>query len=135
MSAPTPAELVVAAFPYDGPHTPQRVTAAAETVAVVLRYLANATCSRGAVATGPGLGAVLSHLSAAPYSLAQVLRQLDAAAERIADDPTLYDDHGADAQQTAVGVAVACGEAARVASVLDGSLNDAHQLASRLGHH
>jgi len=129
-----PADLVAAAFPYDGPHTPERVAAAAETVGDLLRYLANATRSRGAIPSSPDLGAVLSHLSVVGPRLAQVLQQLDDAAERIAGSPTLYDDRGEDARHTAVSAASACGEAARTAYLLAESIDDAHQLAARLGH-
>lgn len=125
---------VAAAFPYDGPHTPERVAAAAETVGDVLRYLANATRSRGAVPTGPDLGAVLSHLSVVGPRLAQVLQQLDIAADRIADDPTLYDDSGRVAGVTAVSAAVACEQAAHQTTVVADLISEAHQHAARLGH-
>lgn len=132
MSAP--ADAVATAFPYDGPHTPERVAAAAETIGDLLRYLANATRSRGAVPTAPDLGAVLSHLSVVGPRLAQVLRQLDTAADLLADDPTLYDDQGRDAGHTAFDAATACEEAARMASILADSIDAAHQAAARLGH-
>lgn len=130
----TEPDPIVAAPPYDGPHIPDQVVAAAKSVADLLRYLVVATRSADAVPTGPDLSAVLSHLADIGPRLGQVLRQLDAAAVRIADDPTLYDDQGGGGAVTAICAAVHCEEAAQLARALGQSVDEAHACAARLGH-
>lgn len=131
--APDAHEIVEEFWPYDGPHTPERVTAAAAAIAGLARYLANATQRRDAL-DAPDLSAVIGHLAAAAPSLAQVLRQFDRIAAVLADDPALYDDDGSDARATAFELGDACRDAALAAGHLGEDLDAVHQLAARLGH-
>lgn len=75
MSTPEYADAWVdQAFPYDGPHSPTSVVAAAEAVAQLVRYLANAT--RTVHLPAPDLSATLRDLGVAVSRYDQVIRQL-----------------------------------------------------------
>lgn len=99
--SPSPYEIVEEFWPYDGARDPYFTSSAATAVAHLVRYLNNSTQYAAAVPDGPTLGRVVSQLSGVVYGLDQLLAQLATAAERIADDPTLY-DHNAPREQGGV---------------------------------
>jgi len=70
-------------FPYDGPHSDDHTTAAAEVIADLVRYLANATRSPGAVTETATVYDTLGSLTTAASRLEQVIGQLATAAARI----------------------------------------------------
>lgn len=124
-------QIVERHWPYDGPHTNDRVAAAAEGIERLTRYMANATYQP--VTSGPALYRTLSSLNDALYHLDQALRQVaDSTSTVLADDPTLFDDrHDRPAEDTAVDVADAISEARQG---IAGRLQRAAQMASHLGH-
>lgn len=132
---PSSAEEIVERFwPYDGPHSRDTVESAAQAIAGLVRYLNNATWNPQRL-PAPGLYRVLSNLNSMMYGLDQLLNQLTTATDRVADDPTLYDDRrDRPARNTAVEVG---SHLKAAAGALDGprsAVERAVQLASHLGH-
>ena len=78
-------DLVDAHFPYDGPHSDELTRQAAEVIADLTRYLANATRSPDAVSETATVYAALGSLHTAAYRLEQVIEQLATAAARTAE--------------------------------------------------
>lgn len=81
-------------FPYDGPHSRDRVIDAALGMSGLVRYMNNATqpskpYTLDWVAT---VDRVLGGVGAATYGLDQLFEQLGSALERQASSPTVYDD-------------------------------------------
>lgn len=86
-------DLIEDHFPFDGPHTPDSVAAAASCVDDLTRYLANATWPYKQVTKrAPRLRPVVAQLSNGLGHLPQVFQQIAAALDNIADDPSLFDD-------------------------------------------
>jgi hypothetical protein len=79
-------------FPYDGPHSPERVIDAAGGVAALIRYLNNATGYPSTLRWASTIHYVLGGIEAATHGLDQLFRQLVSALEHQAADPSLYDD-------------------------------------------
>lgn len=89
MTAP---DVVDRYWPYDGPHTPETVTAAAQALSGLVRYLNNATRRRDTLPDAATVHGVVSELGIVVSRLPQLLAQLEGAADRMAADPSLYDD-------------------------------------------
>jgi hypothetical protein len=125
-------------FPYDGPHSADKVTDAAYGISALVRYLNNATRpGRKTLEWGATVHQVLGGIHATTASLDQLFRQLGEAAERLADDPTLYDDRRSDLHpggKTALEVSSTLTEARSVLDGLVSKLDDAHSLSSHLGN-
>lgn len=120
----------------DGPHTEDTIRAAAAGIVTLVRYLNAATTTSPACESGPVVASVLADLATASRGLDQTLIQLARAAARLADDPTLYDDRGAD-HDTAVTtetVADATAEARVRLAAVTAALRDAAREASHLGY-
>lgn len=119
----------------DGPHTEDTIRAAAAGIVTLVRYL-NAATTSPACESGPVVASVLADLGAAGRGLDQALIQLARAAARLADDPTLYDDRGADHDTAATTetVADATAEARVRLAAVTAALRDAAREASHLGY-
>lgn len=129
------ADAIIAEFwPYDGPHTTWKVRRALYAAAELIRYANNAT--QDGPRNGPTLGASVGSVSALVYRLDQLLGQLANAAERVAADPTLYDDQAPREQggATAREMAHDLDAARRGLLGLRPTLDRAGHLGSRLGH-
>lgn len=88
-------DAIQAVFPYDGPHSQEKVTAAGQAFVAIGRYLNNATQSGTARTTlewGSTIGSVIGSVKAALYQLDQLVDQLAQASLHLAEDPTLYSD-------------------------------------------
>lgn len=86
-------DVISTVFPYDGPHSPDNVRAAARAFTAIGRYLNNATQpGKSTLEWGSTIGAILGNVKAALYQLDQLLEQLADGALRLAEDPTLYSD-------------------------------------------
>lgn len=81
-------------FPYDGPHSPEKVSQALDLVGLLLRYVNNATQYQHALPDAQDATLTLSKLTSALSHLPQLLEQTDRALSRHAEDGTLYDDQG-----------------------------------------
>lgn len=132
---PDPYEIVEEFWPYDGPH--DNADAASVLVARLVRYMNNATQpGYPGVPNAPTLGRIVGNVTATAYALDQLLDQLAQAAERFANDPTLYDDQapreqgGDTARELDIELRVARHNARTLATALD----RANALGSRLGH-
>lgn len=127
------AATIEALFPYDGPHTPDRVRAAAEAVSALVRYLNNATRRGDSIRQPSDLAQIVGYLSGATAGLPQTLSQLAQHARRIARWADVYDDRGSDPGV----VATDCGMHLQVAATNTAAaaqlLAAAHDAASRLG--
>jgi hypothetical protein len=124
-------------FPYDGPHSPERVVNAAHGVAALVRYLNNATGYPDTLGWAATVHEVLGGIAAEVHGLDQLFRQLAAAMERQADDPTLYDDRRRDdlpAGPMARTAAEQIDLAREVAQVLAAKLDAARLLTVHLGN-
>ena len=127
-------EVVDRLWPYDGPHTPETVAAAARAVSGLVRYLNNAT-RQSAVPDAPSVHRVLAEVETAVFRLPQLLSQLQSAAERLVFNPTLYDDReDRVAANTAAELAENLRFACTDARVLGIQLNTAAQCSVHLGN-
>lgn len=127
------ADVVEEWFPYDGPHTGERVTGAAGAVSALVRYLNNAT--RQPV-SAPDMHDLLSGLHIATAGMDQLYRQLAEQAAAHAEDPSLRHDEGdrelsqTTAQQAAVTLRLLPAEL----RVLSASINEARRHYGHLYH-
>lgn len=132
---PDPYMIVEEFWPYDGPH--RNADAASLLVARLVRYMNNATQpGYSGVPNAPTLGRIVGNLSATAYALDQLTDQLAIAADRLADDPTLYDDQRPREQGgvTALDLAASLREARIAVRLLVVKIDRANALGSRLGH-
>jgi hypothetical protein len=126
-------------FPYDGPHDRDKVVDAAYGLSGLTRYLNNATGPWNSTTTldwGATLHSTISALHATTTGFDQLLHQLSEAGQRLASDPTLYDDRRSDlhpAARTAREVALLLDEAHNALGVVTSKLGDVHSLSSHLG--
>lgn len=135
MSDPDPYEIVETHWPYDGPYSNETTSAAATMVERLVRYLNNATGKRDGLPYAATTYRVLSGVDSAVYGLAQLTRQLRDHAERIAEDPTLYDDRrDRPARQTALELAAALDELMPAFDDLERRLRRATSTAVHLGN-
>lgn len=93
-------------WPYDGPHSAESVTQAAEAVNQLVRYIANATRREDRYPYMSPVGRVAGSLGMASHRLDQVLDQMKTAVERHARNGDLYDDRRSEAR--GAGSAAAC---------------------------
>lgn len=133
-------------WPYDRPHTPQRLQQAATALAVLTGYVANATGPANRDVSLP-YAPTIYHLTGA---LRETLTGLHTVLQRLADrlmeqgDQArmgdgaggLYDDRGdRSPATTAYRAAPHLHRAARAAIAADSELAQAHAATSHLGHH
>jgi len=134
------AEAIVETYwPYDGPHTDERVGEALRAAAALVRYANNATQGYrygSRPPWGPLLGSLAGSLSSVVHGLDQTLDQLSDGARRLAEDPTLYDDRRPSEQgrPTALDLAAALRGLQQDLRRLRSGVDRANSLASRLGH-
>lgn len=124
-------------FPYDGPHSRERVIDAAGGVSALVRYLNNATGYPATLRWASTIHYVLGGIEAAAWGLDQLLRQLAAALERQAEDPTLYDDRRRDdvvAAAVARTAADRIGQARKTTQALASQLESVRELTVHLGN-
>jgi hypothetical protein len=122
---------IEALFPYDGPHTPDRVRAAARAVEDLVYYLGNATRRGAALPQPDDLAHVVASLHMAVSYLPQVLGQLVSHADRMGTWAGLYDDRGGDPGTVVRDLKLHLRTAAEA---MPGELlGAAHEAASRLG--
>lgn len=129
-------DIVEEFWSYDGPHTPWKIRSALYAATQLIRYANNATQYPDRIANGPLLGVGAGSVNALTYGLDQLLDQLARAAERVAEDPTLYDDRAPREQggDTARGLAAELDQVRRGLLAVRPALDRAAQLGSRLGH-
>lgn len=138
----TGSEVVDQHWPYDGPHSAETVTNAASALSALVRYLNNATGpgnGRQSLRYAPHIYRTLGNLHSAVGGLDQLLGQLVGELERIAEDPSAYDDRrGTDAHEgtdvTARSAAHKLSVARRPLASLREYVSDAWQQTSHLGH-
>lgn len=128
-----PRAIVESHFPYDGPHSDERITDAAETIGDLARYLANATRHPGAISDPSTVARVVSELAAAAPRLNQALGQVADWVNQAAAGPDLRDDRsGREASDTAPMLVESITDARRALDLLARSLDEAHQDAAHL---
>lgn len=131
-------DLIAERMPYDGPHSAETVTDAAESISALVRYLNNAT--------GPGNGhttlehaatvdRVVGYLESATAGLDQLLGQLAGVLEWQARERDVYDDRrdrpGVD---TANAAASLLGDARSAADTLSSWLCTARNATTHIGN-
>jgi hypothetical protein len=131
-------QMIESELPYDGPHDPDTVCEAAQGVAVLLRYLNNATGPWNAPRTlqhAPTVDVIVGEIDAVARGLHRLLTQLADALNRQADDPTMYDDRrDRPASSTADDAAFHIRAAWQTAGDLAVDLNTARGMTVHLGH-
>lgn len=129
-------EVVEVFWPYDGPHTPEKVRAAALAITGLVRYLNNATGpARTTLPYAASTHRLLSGLSGAVYHLPQLLDQLRTSIETQAGDPGLHDDRRDRAgSQTATELTSQLEELGRATQRLAWQLSEALELSVHLGN-
>jgi hypothetical protein len=128
-------EIVEQFWPYDGPYSDERTSAAALMIGRLGRYLNNATQKRGGLPYAAVIGRVLADLAGAVAGYEQLLAQLARFLEREADrNPSLYDDRrDRPGALTAREAAAALIEAVGVVRELHAALAEPARLAYHLG--
>lgn len=153
MSEDTILELIEDKLPYDGPHSRDTVIEAAAGINHLMRYLNNATQPVTAERTLEWVSTiydVLGNIKGAAYKLDQLLEQLSMAATAAAEDPSVYDASSSTEERHAEGAQAAreladaltemrptvrvSPDGLRTVGGLARQLEDAHNLASRLGN-
>lgn len=131
-------ELIAEQMPYDGPHSAETVTDAAESISALVRYLNNAT--------GPGNGdvtlkhaatvdRVIGYIESATHGLDQLLGQLSGVLEWQADEGDVYDDRrDRPGAQTAHAAAELTEDARGAAQALAGWLRVARDATTHIGN-
>lgn len=123
---------------YDGPHSADQVTDAAAAVALLVRYLNNATGPGNAPKTlewAATVDRVLGCVNSFAHGLDQLLRQLADALRGQAGDPSLYDDRrDRPGRATALAAAHRIIAARRRVGDLTRELEGARALTNHLGN-
>jgi len=132
---PDPYEIVERFWPYDGPYSDERTTAAAVMIGRLGRYLNNATQKANGLPYAAVVGRVVDDLAGAVIGYEQLLDQLAWFLEReAADNPSLYDDRrDRPGAQTARETAVVLDDARGAVRALYLALSAPARLASHLG--
>lgn len=111
---PDPYELIGAQWPVDGPHSPDRLAAACQALAELVRYANHATASPGSAAlrSAPEVYPAVRGLAEVSAGLVQLARQLSGFCAGLAVDPTLRHelDNGTDSGGSAPAAAQAGAE-------------------------
>jgi hypothetical protein len=131
------AEVIPTYFHIDGPHSDETLSHAATGVYELVRYLNHTTLNPNSPALewAATTHRVLAGLSAASYSLDQLLHQLDAAMAAQQINPTLYDDrHDRPASTTAADVRIDLDNARIALGPVAEHLRTAANAASHLGN-
>lgn len=125
-------------WPYDGPHSPHTVTAAAQAIWVLVRYINNATSLPGRYSYMSQVARVANSLADAVFGLNQLLDQMRRDIDRHIATGRLYDDHcldDPDAGTLKADLAVnQLVQAQRGASVLAEQLSELGNTANTIGH-
>lgn len=129
------SEVVEQRWPYDGPHSDDTVSDAAQALPALVRYLNNATQYPATMAWAATTYRTASGVASTIHLMDQLLRQLAGAMDRQVDDPTLYDDRrdrpGADtAIETSMDLHAAREALAVVARHLDAAVSHAVHLGN-----
>lgn len=131
-------DLIERHWPYDGPLSRESVTDAAAAVALLVRYINNATGPGNARTTlewAVTVDRVLGSTNSAVHGLDQLLRQLADAMRDQAADPSLYDDRR---DRPAATTALAAGDrlnaARRAVSSLAREIERGRALTNHLGN-
>ena len=132
------AEDVRPAVPYDGPHSADTVLEAARGLSTLVRYLNNATRAwngRQTLRQASVMHDVLGGVEGAVFGLDQLMAQLAVALDRLAADPTLYDDRrDHPAAETAHDAADRVRDARDRAAAIAAGVRRARGLTVHLGH-
>lgn len=126
-------------FPYDGPHTPEKIVEAARGVSALVRYLNNATGpgnDRASLPYAPWAYRLTGAVHGSVDGLDQLLYQLATALDRLSADPTLYDDRRGSyiGRETAYEAAGHLAAAQRTLAEPRAQLAEAAATTSHLGH-
>ncbi len=129
-------DAIAACVPYDGPHTTEKVTDAAEALPGLVRYLNNATRNRETLTQAATTDRVLGGVGAAARGLVQLFGQLADEMDRKAhNDSTLYDDRrDRPASETAAQLAQHLRSLRFSATQLGADISDAKNLSTHLGN-
>lgn len=120
-------------LPYDGPHGPDTVLAAAAALQPLVRYMNNATRSATTVPYAATVDKLVAYLESMAGGLDQLLRQLVEHLEHQAEDPALYDDrHDRPGRQTALEAAESLTQTRSVVSGLVTALERTRGVTSHL---
>ncbi|MGH3484667.1 MAG: hypothetical protein ACRDPQ_15715 [Nocardioidaceae bacterium] len=126
------------ALPYDGPHSADTVLEAASRLDALVRYLNNATGAWNGKQTlrqASVVHNVLGGVEGAVFGLDQLLTQLAVALDRLAADPSLYDDRSdRPAAETAHDAADRVRDARDRAAAIAAGIGHARGLTMHLGH-
>lgn len=128
-------DIVEEHWPYDGPHTDDKVVDALSAAVQLIRYANNATQRRMQYAASVYSATSMVHSLVA--SLEQLLDQLAEMTERMADDPDLYDDRYSDAyppRDVALAAAALLVNTGRPREDLQDALGRATTVLVHLGH-
>jgi hypothetical protein len=85
-------EVIAERLPYNGPHSAETVTDAAQAVSALVRYLTNATRTRAALPDAATVDDVLGSVESAVYGLDQLCGQLADELARQRAGGVLFDD-------------------------------------------
>lgn len=129
-------DIVEEHWPYDGPHTDDKVIDALSAAVELIRYANNATQRRMEYAASVYSAAAMTRSVVA--SLEQLLTQLGGMLRQMTDDPNLYDDRYSDehpARETATEGALLLDSAAGLPRYdLEMALGRATKVLVHLGH-
>lgn len=129
---------LAAIWPYDGPHSTKTVTDAARAISALVRYINNATTTRGRYRYMSNVASVAGSLAEAVYGVDQLLDQMSVAIDRHIAAGDLYDDRcpdNPDAGTVKADLAVnRIVQARAAASVLATQLSELASTANTIGH-
>lgn len=130
-----PYEIVERFWPYDGPYSDERTTAAVVMIGRLGRYLNNATQKRDGLRYAATVGRVVDDLAGAVIGYEQLLGQLSRFLNHEADgNPSLYDNRrDRPGALTARETAAALDDAKATVFALYSALTVPARLASHLG--
>lgn len=135
MSGPAAIDVVESILPYDAPR-PDQVGAAFMVLAGLARHLANATRSRAVLPTPVDLHTALGYLDQLLRDLHQLTVQVTNLLDVVAVDDRVRSDAlpgaGRSPMETALGAAIALGEAAAQLGRAGDSVGRAHSHTSHL---
>lgn len=125
--------LIEEHWPYDGPHSDQKVKDAASTISGLTRYMNNA--SQRGMRNAASVNAVLGALGGAAYGLDQLVDQLQSTMRHHAEDPSLYDDRrDRPAADTAAAVIDGLAHVRAAAAQLAAAIETTREHTSHLGN-
>lgn len=126
-------DVIETHWPYDGPHSDQKVKDAASMVSGLVRYMNNAT--HRPMRYAASANGVLGALTGAVYGLDQLTGQLARTLEHHAQDLSLYDDRrDRTGHQTALAAALQLGNARHAIAQLADALAAVREHTNHLGN-